>query len=284
MTLFVPHEYKMLNSFNQSFYSENEYRKYIDWYNHVTDAVFYSIDYMSEEYIIKGIIGKPKKVKSKLPIIVYLRGGSEDTGKITVQTLKDKFYFWIKQGYIVIASQYRGVDGGEGKDELGGADLVDVLNLFKLVEELSYADTNSIYLIGHSRGGMMALMALREQVPVKAAALTAPITDYFSFEKQRPDLNALLNNIIPNMPENKKVAYTRRSATCWADAISVPLIIMHGDADTTCDLSQSTLLVDALSKSKKIYEFVIYPGGNHSLTNFRHDINKQIYKWFITHS
>lgn len=282
-TLFVPHEYKMLDPFNLSQLSEQEYAQYVDWYENVADAEFLSITYLSDGLAVKGIIGKPKKVEGKLPIIIYLRGGSDDTCKMTLQTLKDKFYFWVKQGYLVIASQYRGVDGGQGKDELGGADCTDVRNLFQVIKELPYADANTIYMLGHSRGGMMALMALREQLPVKAAALIAPVTDYFAFEKQRPDLKPLLNTIIPGMPETRQEAFTNRSAVCWADEISVPVLIMHGDADTTCDLSQSTSLADALKKHRKQYQLIVYPGGDHMLINYADDINRRALEWFIAH-
>ena len=283
-TLFIPHEYKMLDPFNLSHLSEQEYTQYVDWYEHISDAKFLSITYMSDGLVVKGIIAKPTKVEGKLPVIMYLRGGSDDSGKMTVQYLKDNFYFWVKKGYMVIASQYRGVDGGQGKDELGGADCADVRNLFHVIKELPYADANTIYMLGHSRGGLMALMALREQFPVKAAALIAPVTDYFTFEKQRPDLEPLLNTIIPGMPNNKEEAFTRRSALCWANEIAVPLLIMHGDADTSCDLSQSTSLADALKKHGKHYKLIVYPGGDHLLVNYADDINQRALEWFAAHS
>jgi dipeptidyl aminopeptidase/acylaminoacyl peptidase len=280
MTMFVPHEYKTLDPFNLSQLSEQEYVQYVDWYEHVSDVEFFSITYKSDGCTVKGILAKPKKIEDKLPVIIYLRGGSEETGKMTVQTLKDKFYFWVKQGYVVIASQYRGVDGGEGKDELGGADCADVRNLFGVLKELSYADTGNVFMLGHSRGGQMALMALREHLPVKAAVLIAPVTDYFAFEKLRPDLNELLNTIIPGMPANKHEAYQSRSGVCWADEISVPLLVMHGGADATCDISQSISLTDELKKYGKAYKLVVYPGGDHLLTCYQDDINRQSLEWF----
>lgn len=278
-TLFIPHEHKTLDPFNLSQLSEQEYAQYVGRYEHVSDAEFLSITYKSDECAVKGIIAKPKKVDGKLPVIMYLRGGSEETGKMTVQTLKDKFYFWVKQGFIVITSQYRGVDGGQGKDELGGADCADVRNLFQVIKELSYVDAQNVFIIGHSRGGQMALMALREQLPVKGAVLIAPVTDYFAFEKLRPDLDALLKSLIPGMPENKGEAFMRRSAVCWANEISVPLLIMHGDADKMCDLSQSTSLADALKKQGKSHQLIIYPGGDHLLTSYADDINRRVLEW-----
>jgi len=47
-------------------------------------------------------------------------------------------------GYVVAASQYRGNAGGQGKEEFGGADVDDVLNLIPLLESLPQADTTRI--------------------------------------------------------------------------------------------------------------------------------------------
>lgn len=282
-SLFMPHNYNTLDSFNLSLLSEQEYIKYTDWYNHLADAEFLSISYLSDGLIVKGIIGKPKEVKSQLPLIIYNRGGSEDSGKITVKTLKDKFYFWIQQGYIVIASQYRGVDGGQGQDECGGADLDDVLALFDVIKELPYVDTNNIFMIGHSRGGQMALMALRKHPPVKAAALVSAVTDYFLFEKMRPDILPLFSRIIPGMPEHRQQEYTNRSGVCWADEIQRPLIIFHGDADRISDISQATTLVDELKKAHAEYKFTVLPNRDHSLVAYQDEINKQTLAWFKAH-
>ena len=64
------------------------------------------------------------------------------------------FYEFLSNGFVVIASQYRGNDGGQGKEELGGADLNDVMSLFALAQSLGYIDMRNIFMYGVSRGGM----------------------------------------------------------------------------------------------------------------------------------
>ena len=58
------------------------------------------------------------------------------------------------QGYIVVASQYRGNGGSEGREEFGGSDVKDILNLFPLIDNLHNADNKNIGMFGWSRGGM----------------------------------------------------------------------------------------------------------------------------------
>ena len=46
---------------------------------------------------------------------------------------------------MVLASQYRGNDGGEGLEEPGGADVNDVVTLVSLASSLAYADPKNIF-------------------------------------------------------------------------------------------------------------------------------------------
>lgn len=278
-SLFVPHDYQNLDEHYRGIISEKSYHDDIDWYNNLKDIEFLEVLYKSNGLAVKGIIGKPKITREKHPVIVYVRGGSNDTFKITVHTLK-KLAFWVEQGYIVIATQYRGTDGTQGKDEMGGADLDDVLNSIQLANELDYADKDTIYMIGNSRGGMMALMALRHQPPIKAVALTSAVTDIFALETLRPDLIPLFNEIIPGMPATKQQAYTDRSPVLWADEINVPLLIIHGDADCVIDVSQSKRLAHELQKHNKEHKLVIIEGEDHFLANALDKVNQEIINWF----
>ncbi|MBA3752445.1 hypothetical protein H0X06_06715 [Candidatus Dependentiae bacterium] len=49
----------------------------------------------------------------------------------------------VVSGYVVIASPYRGNDRSEGTDEIGGADINDVIALLPVIKELSYVDSTT---------------------------------------------------------------------------------------------------------------------------------------------
>ena len=105
----------------------------------------------------------PKKRATRAPTIVYNRGGSGEFGAIRIGWLfTGTIAALARAGYIVIASQYSGVAGGEGVDEMGGSDLQDVLNLHKIIKGLSFCDAKRIGMYGFSRGGIMTYRALRE--------------------------------------------------------------------------------------------------------------------------
>ena len=66
-----------------------------------------------------------------------------------------------EQGYVIIGSNYR------EKDEFGGAEINDVLNLTETVKEIKKADSNCIGMFGWSRGGMMTYLALQKSDKIK---------------------------------------------------------------------------------------------------------------------
>src|SRR5207247_311744 len=93
-------------------------------------------------------------------------------GKIDTPNILD-FYELASHGFVILASQYRGNDGGEGREEFGGADVNDVINLLSIAASLPDADPKNVFLYGLSRGGMMTFLALQrgddEEVPVSQA-------------------------------------------------------------------------------------------------------------------
>jgi dipeptidyl aminopeptidase/acylaminoacyl peptidase len=89
---------------------------------------FYRITYLSDGLKVTGFLAEPKE-KGKYPCIIANRGGNRAFAQW--DTLRMALYLGRMStwGYVVIASQYRGNDGGEGQEEFGGKDVNDVLNL-----------------------------------------------------------------------------------------------------------------------------------------------------------
>lgn len=84
---------------------------------------------------------------------------------------------YAEAGFLVVAPHYRGSNGWAGKDELGGADLHDLVNLVPALARIPGADTSRVFLSGESRGGAMVYMALRDGFPARAAAVWGAFTD-----------------------------------------------------------------------------------------------------------
>ena len=178
---FVPHAFETLDEWDRRVIGESNYQQCLRAFNTVTDVTFKRIVYNSDDLKITGVLCYPSEVQQKnylYPVIIYNRGGWGELGKITVKKILNQIYPLVKAGYIVIASQYRGNDGSEGHDELGGADINDVIALYDVIKELPYADQNNIFMIGYSRGAINSYRTLqRATIPIKACAILAGVSD-----------------------------------------------------------------------------------------------------------
>jgi dipeptidyl aminopeptidase/acylaminoacyl peptidase len=240
-----------------------------------------SITFLSDGLKVKGYLAVPKEGK-KLPCVIYNRGGNRSFGALNDEEavyLLGRVATW---GYVVAASQYRGVRGGEGKEEFGGADVDDVLNLMPLLESLPQADARRIGMYGWSRGGMMTYLALTRTDRIAAAVIGGGSSDLFDGLKQRPDMEkAVYAELIPNYAKDKEAALTARSAIRWPEKINkkTPLLLLHGGADWRVDPTEALAMVSALYKSKQPFRFVFFEGGDHGLSEYQGEVNRLTKDW-----
>jgi dipeptidyl aminopeptidase/acylaminoacyl peptidase len=127
-------------------------------------------------------------------------------------------------GYVVEGSQYRGNDGGEGKEEFGGKDIDDVINLIPLMSSLPNSDTSRIGIYGVSRGGMMTYKALTKTNRFKAAISISGSADEVQRMKDRPEFDSLYLQLVPEYKNNKLAALKERSAVYFAEQMSRQLL------------------------------------------------------------
>lgn len=241
------------------------------------------ITYMSDGLKVVGFIWKPKVTQGKkLPLIIYNRGGNQEFGKI-IPVYNYFFYPYLANGFVIVAAQYRGVDGGQGKEEFGGAEVDDILNLIPLAQSLDYIDMKNIFMLGDSRGGMMTFLALKNKVPVNAAAVTGAPSDLRRALKERPSFDELYKELIPDYDLHPAELLRARSAVNWADKIDAPLLLMHGGADWRVDPMQTLLLAQKLQALGKPYQLLIYAGDDHGLSLNQADAETRIIAWFQQH-
>ena len=122
------------------------------------------ITYLSDGLKVKGYLAYPRLPKlqrrqakenegKKFPCIIWNRGGYENKGAIDQFSARGMFGLMASWGYVVLESQYRGNAGSEGKEELGGNDVNDILNLIPLADELPFADTTKWGIEGWTAAG-----------------------------------------------------------------------------------------------------------------------------------
>jgi dienelactone hydrolase len=227
------------------------------------DTRYYRLIYTSDGLRITGYLAEPK-AEGQHPAVIYNRGGHTEGGWVTPVDIAP----FAEAGYVVVASQYRGCCGGEGRDEFGGADVNDVIALINTLKSRPNVDPNRIAMFGSSRGAMMTYIALRRQTEartsdIKVAATTSGLSDLFMWAQQRPDLDVgFYLTTVGASTTSDPAAFRARSATYWASSIRVPILIMHGDADYEVSVQQSIRLARAIGRRAQL---IIYPGDDHGL-------------------
>ncbi len=240
------------------------------------------ITYNSDGLKIKGIMAQPKK-DGKYPCIIYNRGGNRDFGALKVDQRILNLAKLASLGYIIIASQYRGNGGSEGQEEFGGKDVNDVLNLMDVLGEIEAADTTRIGMYGWSRGGMMTYLALAKSNKIKAAIVGGAVSDLHQTISERPEMEEkAISQLIPDYQSHKTEELDKRSAIKWANKFpkNKPILMLHGNADQQVNVSQSIQLAAEFDKFNIPYNLKIFEGGDHSLSQYKIEVNDLVLDWF----
>ncbi|MDX2113846.1 MAG: prolyl oligopeptidase family serine peptidase [Alphaproteobacteria bacterium] len=284
---FVPHSFAHIEEkrvFPKGAVPEIAYNKFLRDYEALEGVSTRRITYQNDGLTITGLIVLPEKVSARNhPLLIFNRGGSRDYGKLTVVNVLRHMAPFAKAGYLVFASNYRGNDGGDGQDEFGGRDVGDVLALLDIARAHEAFDGKRAFMLGHSRGGMMTMMALREKAAVKAAVVLAGVSDVRRSARERPELQtAVFERLFPTGDLDKE--FEKRSSVAWADEIETPVLLLHGDADEAAAVGHSIALAEALERAGKKHALHIYPRGNHSLYRVWDDVMARSLGWFEEHA
>lgn len=214
----------------------------------------------------------------KLPCLIHLRGGSGDFAMLNTRAIVGQMAKYANEGYVVIGTQYPGVEGGDGTDAMGGTDdIASIKKLRDILKGISIADATNIGVKGHSRGGLMTYMLMREVTWIKTAVIASAPTDQISLVKKRAEFRAHQIRMWGKSREES----IRRSPIRWVDALpkKVPLLIMHGSADIRVDASQSISMVHALYTRGIPTRFILFEGADHNLSEFRDEHFVQTLNW-----
>jgi dipeptidyl aminopeptidase/acylaminoacyl peptidase len=239
------------------------------------------LKYVSDDLKVVAYLYRPKQSEGlKFPAIVFNRG-SVVRGDIAPELIAF-FHRLASAGFVILAPMLRQSDGGEGRDEVGGADVADLMNTVPLAKSLGFVDMDNLFMYGESRGGMMTYLAVQRGFPMRAAAVFGAFTDFDELVTSHPNQYPLqvLKQIWPDYEAQRNEISRSRSALQWADQLKVPLLIMHGGADQGVSPEQSLNLAQKLQKLARTYELIIYAGDNHILTQNQQDRDRRALAWF----
>ncbi len=241
------------------------------------------IVYGSDGFRVVGFVVEPVAAPgTRHPVVVFNRGGNQAFGAIRTADLME-FAGWALDGYVVVGSQYRGNDGGTGREEFGGADVADVLHLLTLARTLPSVDPAQAFMYGFSRGGMMTYLALARGADVRAAAVLGGPADLTEGLRHRPEMETVYRELMPAYDDRRAEHLRTRSATAWLERLQVPLLILHGGADWRVWPGEALAVGTGLQRLGRPFELTIYAGDDHPMTRNLPDVRRRLRAWFAGH-
>jgi dipeptidyl aminopeptidase/acylaminoacyl peptidase len=175
---------------------------------------------------------------------------------------KRRIMSMARRGFVVFAPFYRGNEGGDGREDFGGDDRMDVCSAITLVQSLPEVKPGRVPLIGFSRGAIMALAAAAECDEAGPVVVWGGVSDLFQTYEERVDLRRMLKRVVGH-PRKDEEQYQRRSAVYWIERVRVPVMIVHGSNDDQVGVQQAVKLGLALEAAGKDYTMELYAGLKH---------------------
>lgn len=212
----------------------------------------------------------------KLPLVVLPHGGpaAHDTANFDwwSQALAD-------QGYAVLRPNYRGSQLSEkflaaGYGEFGRKMQTDLSDGVRFLVKEGIVDPVRVCIAGASYGGYAALAGVTLDPGVYRCAVSlAGISDIKEFmltnDEYRDDddyvqryWDRYTGTHGPNDPMLDSISPIRH-----VDALSVPVLLIHGDNDIVVPFSQSQMFYDAARKANKDITFVTLKNEDHGLSH-----------------
>jgi dipeptidyl aminopeptidase/acylaminoacyl peptidase len=196
------------------------------------------------------------------PVLVYCRGGVGGFGRVRPHWV-DAF---AARGFVCFAPCYRGNEGGEGRDEFGGADREDVHAAIRLLRALPFVDSSRITLLGFSRGSInAALTAVAMPDSIRRLVLWGGVADLARTYEERVDLRRTLKRILGGTPAKRPEAFRERSPLHLAERLRCPTLVVHGTVDVQVGVGHGLSMVERLRALGAPVDLHLYEGQGHIL-------------------
>ena len=237
----------------------------------------------------------PGKTAKNLPVVVMPHGGPDARDIVGFDWWAQ---FLANRGYAVLQPNYRGSSGyGRKYTEAGlrqwGLKMQDDISdgVKQLIAD-GIADPKRVCIVGASYGGYAALAGATFTPDLYACAMSvAGVSDLpeFLFEvrsdtgQDSQGTSFWSSRIGSDWEESDRLKAT--SPARHADQVKCPILLMHGEGDTTVRIKQSELEYAALKEAGKNVQFIRFAGEDHYLdfADTRIRMLKELEKFLAAH-
>ncbi len=236
---------------------------------------------------VEGVVYEAEGTPRDAPLLVNAHGGPAGT----VEALRSRAVrhrHLLRAGYRVFNPAFRGSLGfGDAFAQgnigcQGEADLEDVLSGIDHLVEAGQASPDRVGIFGGSYGGYMTLRALAVTDRfVTGVALFGFVSNRW-MALETGDFTYETEYVAPlSWPVTKKAQ--KSDVFPHLGSIHAPLLMLHGEQDPICTLSQSMVTYRALEDRGVPVGLVVYPGEGHGFRKKenRRDCARRTLAWFL---
>lgn len=195
---------------------------------------------------------------------------------------------WLAEAMVgewdVLTFDWRGYGESGGRASLGGDEAHDLIAVLRYARERGY---RHVGLIAESMGGLIALHTIGAAMqlglgypdfpyPERMATLAAP-ADYALTAGPRPYMVRYLTPHTWTYPVTRLMGFKMGMPNIArpldvVDAISIPLLVLHGDADTIVPVENA----HRIKAANPAAILKIYPGLDHGVTDMRVKASREL--------
>ncbi|NLF00754.1 MAG: alpha/beta fold hydrolase [Anaerolineales bacterium] len=235
------------------------------------DYTRYLIAYPSDDLRITGILQIPHG-EGPFPVIILNHGYIPPEQYVSGSDTWRPADYLARRRYLTLSPDFRGWAGSDEGDTFFRAGLVvDALNLISSLPSLPQADVERIGMWGHSMGGGVTSKAIVVDPRIKAAVLYGPVSAHEADVVAKwggemldnvgtPDARQELFAQVVQDPEFLELA----SPIYYFSAVTAPVEIHQGAADTTTPPEWAEAIRAALEAEGKDVAYYSYPGQGHA--------------------
>ena len=227
---------------------------------------------------VTGVAHLPMTPKStKMPVVVQFRGfvpkeiyapgvGTDHSAEV-----------YAANGFLSLAPDFLGYGGSDKESEnvfeSRFETYMTALTLLSSIETIPFADTDHVFLWGHSNGGHIALTVLSvvgEQGKNYPTTLWAPVTKRFPYSilyytDEADDYGKFLRKELAAFEKDYDVElYTFAN---YLGRITAPIQLHQGTADPSVPEKWSSDFIASMKKIGKKVTYYTYPGADHNLSS-----------------
>jgi dipeptidyl aminopeptidase/acylaminoacyl peptidase len=230
-----------------------------------------AVTWKSGSATVHGLLWRPADdpsgTRAPHPLLVSVHGGP------THQSLADwapQVQAFVQRGWSVLQPDYRGSTGhGRAYTQAlagfwGERDVADVAAGIRHAVKEGWADAARVAIMGGSAGGLTALLVAAQHPDlVHAVVARYPVCDLVDLAATTHRFESTYTfRLVGPLPEAADT-YRDRSPLSHAGEIRVPVLLLHGDKDTSVPLVQSEAVAGALRAAGTTVERHVYAGEGH---------------------